>query len=87
MQQLDKQVYGPWALVTGASSGIGEELARQAAASGINVALAARHEERLKEANQVTTLARAPMSEVFEDMKEAVAEMITARLAAAQPAH
>jgi len=25
MKQLNKHVYGPWALVTGASSGIGEE--------------------------------------------------------------
>ncbi len=49
MKQLDKHVYGPWALVTGASSGIGEEFARQAAANGINVVLLARREERLKE--------------------------------------
>jgi short-subunit dehydrogenase len=49
MKQLDKHVYGPWALVTGGSSGIGEEFARQAAASGINVVLLARREERLKE--------------------------------------
>jgi uncharacterized protein len=49
MKQIDKDVYGPWALVTGASSGIGEEFARQAAASGINVVLLARREERLKE--------------------------------------
>ena len=34
--------YGPWALVTGASSGIGEEFVRQLAAQGFNVALAAR---------------------------------------------
>ena len=49
MKQIDKNTYGPWALVTGASSGIGEEFARQAAASGINVVLLARGEERLKE--------------------------------------
>jgi len=49
MKQLDKHVYGPWALITGASSGIGEEYARQVAASGINVALLARREQRLKE--------------------------------------
>ena len=49
MKQIDKDVYGPWALVTGASSGIGEEFARQAAANGINVVLLARGEERLKQ--------------------------------------
>ena len=49
MKQIDKHVYGPWALVTGASSGIGEEFARQVAANGINVVLLARREERLKE--------------------------------------
>jgi short-subunit dehydrogenase len=32
MKQIDKDVYGPWALVTGASSSIGEEFARQVAA-------------------------------------------------------
>lgn len=48
MQLIGKDVYGPWALVTGGSSGIGEEVARQAAANGINVLLA-RREERLKE--------------------------------------
>jgi uncharacterized protein len=50
MKQIEKDVYGPWALVTGASSGIGEEFARQPAANGINVVpLLARREERLKE--------------------------------------
>src|SRR5229473_1238283 len=46
---LDKRQFGPWALVTGASSGIGKEFARQIAASGINIVLVARREELLKE--------------------------------------
>lgn len=40
--------YGEWALVTGASSGIGSELARQIAADGMNVVVCARRRERLE---------------------------------------
>jgi uncharacterized protein len=46
---LDKGQFGPWALVTGASSGIGKEFVRQIAASGINVALVARRDALLSE--------------------------------------
>ena len=47
---LDKKRFGPWALVTGASSGIGKEFAQQIAASGINIVLVARREDLLKSA-------------------------------------
>ena len=46
---IDKGQFGPWALVTGASSGIGKEFARQIAASGINVVLVARRDALLAE--------------------------------------
>ena len=46
--QIDKRRFGPWAVITGASSGIGKEFARQIAASGVHVALVARREPLLR---------------------------------------
>src|SRR6202521_854027 len=52
---LDKQQFGPWALVTGASSGIGPEFARQIAAAGINLVLGDRREALLNEVGRHIT--------------------------------
>ena len=40
-----RERYGPWAVVAGASAGLGEEYARQLAARGLHVALVARRGE------------------------------------------
>lgn len=44
-----KQKYGPWALIAGASHGVGAAFAQQLAARGLNCVLVARREEALRD--------------------------------------
>ena len=49
MIRIAKDRFGPWALITGASSGIGREFARQLAKAGLNTVLVARRRELLQQ--------------------------------------
>ena len=66
-----KQKYGEWALITGASSGIGEAFARFCARAGLNVILIARREERLTNlANELEKEAHIKALPVSLDLTE-----------------
>ncbi len=63
---------GKWALVTGASAGIGKAFAKELAAGGTNVVLTARRRERLEELAQKLTAAHKIRAEaVVADLAEA----------------
>ena len=46
---IDKTKFGPWAIVTGASTGIGKEFAKQLAFNGLNLVLVSRRKALLEE--------------------------------------
>jgi short-subunit dehydrogenase len=73
--------YGPWALVTGASSGIGAEFARQLARAGLNLVLVARRKARLDElAEQMEEQHRIQVRTVRADLSrpDFIADILSA---------
>ncbi len=63
--------YGPWALVTGASAGIGAEFSRQLAAMGLNLILVARRRERIEElAGQLESTSKIQVRTIIADLSQ-----------------
>ncbi len=66
--------YGPWALVTGASSGLGAEFARQLGRRGLNLILVARRRDRLEHlAGQLRHAAQVETRVIPADLTEPAA--------------
>lgn len=67
-----KEQYGPWALVTGASAGIGEEFARQLARMGLNLILIARRKQRIDDlARQLQSANKIQVKPIAVDLSRA----------------
>jgi short-subunit dehydrogenase len=66
MNNQFKEKYGAWAIITGASSGIGVEFTKQIAALGLNVALVARRKARLDALAQEIAMQYKVQTKVIE---------------------
>lgn len=63
--------FGPWALITGASAGIGAEFARQLAGRGFNLILTARRKQRLDAlAQRLETEAKVEIKVIAADLTQ-----------------
>lgn len=66
-----KNSYGPWAIVTGASSGIGLEIAERLAEAGLNLVIHSRNENMLQGiAKQMKSQYRVDVQVVASDVSE-----------------
>lgn len=71
MENIFKNTYGEWALVTGANSGIGKALALEIAAKGLNVVLVARRIPELEEvANKIKAEHKVSTMIISADLTE-----------------
>ena len=63
--------YGEWAIITGASSGIGLELASQLATAGFNLVINSRHIDKLQEAEKkIKTISNVQVKIIASDVSE-----------------
>lgn len=71
MDQHAQEKYGPWALITGATSGIGRELARQLASNHIHIVAVGRRHARLDElATELKTQFGVTVLPVSADLRD-----------------